>query len=478
MATMTKESLAAAVKEQDGWDKPEYNDQLYLQCKGFQAITEAIGEYTNVKALWLQQNALSKIENLQILPQLGCLFLHQNCIRSLEGLQGCKGLHTLNISNNYITKITGLAGIPLETLQMSHNRLSTLADLEGIKECTTLGTLDISHNTISADKEKGEKSEDLIDILRELPALKCVYLQGNEISGQTRYWRRKVVGGLKELTYMDERPVFDEERRAVDAWMVGGFEAEQAERDKMRAEKDAEHKEHMRKWKAMQEKTRPIREAREKEYQLQQEEQAAWRRERALVHTRARKECENEFMDVRAELWHLESQVRSSDGPLADEKKERADALRRQEAREEVERTEREALADIEREEQEREERRRVFQEELQTQQLSLQQELEFLQREEQMTTDLESCKQTAALEEIDRMALEGPAPVESTTERPARRTAHVDPSAPEEAQEDSPPRARAQLPPRDSRAPGKPFKRSTVEVWARYAQWENALRR
>eukprot|EP00662_Eupelagonemidae_sp_cell21_P031324 gene31324-65161_t len=74
---MTKEALVTAVKESDGWDNPEYNEVLYLQCKGFSKITDAIGAYVNCKALWLQQNALGKLENLEKLTQVGCLFAHQ-----------------------------------------------------------------------------------------------------------------------------------------------------------------------------------------------------------------------------------------------------------------------------------------------------------------------------------------------------------------------------------------------------------------
>eukprot|EP01062_Namystynia_karyoxenos_P058606 TRINITY_DN50125_c0_g1_i1.p1 TRINITY_DN50125_c0_g1~~TRINITY_DN50125_c0_g1_i1.p1 ORF type:complete len:519 (+),score=218.22 TRINITY_DN50125_c0_g1_i1:95-1558(+) len=485
MARMTPEAIQQAIKESDGWQKPEFNEQLYLQCKGFASITPAISEYTNVKALWLQQNALSKVENLEPLPLLGCLFLHQNCISRISGLGHLRHLHTLNLSNNYITKVEGLAGLPLETLQLSHNRIAKLADLRGLAECPSIGTLDISHNQISVDKEAGEQSEDLIALLREaLAELKCLYVQGNEIGGQTRYWRRKVVGGIKTLTYMDERPVFEEERHAVDAWMVGGFEAEQAERDRLRAAKKAEEKESMRKWKEMQDKGRAIKEQSEREMQQREAERKEWRAELNLTQVRERRECENDFMDVRAELWHRETRERK-EGLMAAEEESRGAAQRQQQSREEREATERAAREDIELEERELAERRRQYAEELRTQQLSLQQELDFLARE----SERECAADEAALKEIVELAVNGPAAVDAAVqpllaaaaEKPVR---HVDPAAAAGGSEEAAPAAPAGAAPRPQQQPqprrtgGFRPNAATAAVWQRYAQWESRLQR
>eukprot|EP01065_Artemidia_motanka_P036663 TRINITY_DN4462_c0_g1_i1.p1 TRINITY_DN4462_c0_g1~~TRINITY_DN4462_c0_g1_i1.p1 ORF type:complete len:448 (+),score=159.05 TRINITY_DN4462_c0_g1_i1:78-1421(+) len=446
MAQMTKEAILQCVKEYDLWTKPDFNEQLYLQCKGFTKITEEIGEYYNVRALWLQQNALSKIENLEKLEELGCLFVHQNCITRMTGFQHLKHLHTLNISNNYITKIEGLAGIPLETLQISHNRLTHVDDLQGLAECPTISTLDLSHNTICVDKEKGEKSEDLITVLQKMPELKCLYVQGNEITGQTRYWRLKVVGNLPQLTHMDERPVFEKERRAVNAWMVGGFEAEQAEREKMRQEEKAAKKEELRRWKEMQERGREQKEKRERELKAREEEQAEWRKEMGLLHSRARRECENDFMDVRAELWKEETQIRKV--AFVDEPEQREKARRAQTYREEREAAEREAQADIAREEQEEERRRCEFAAQLETQKLSLAQEMQFLVQESELLNAREQERAEAAVREIEQQAVEGPAAPAS----------HADPAA--------------------APRPRKAGVGAKQRVWEQYAMWERKTRR
>ena len=48
------------------YEYPELNDKIYLHFKGFNKI-ENLEEYKNLKTIWLENNCISKIENLGIL---------------------------------------------------------------------------------------------------------------------------------------------------------------------------------------------------------------------------------------------------------------------------------------------------------------------------------------------------------------------------------------------------------------------------
>ena len=60
----------------------------------------------------------------------------------------------------------------------------------------------------------------MLDIFAGLPNLRCLYLKGNPIVEAMRNYRKTVISKLPGLTYLDERPIFDLERRCAEAWSV------------------------------------------------------------------------------------------------------------------------------------------------------------------------------------------------------------------------------------------------------------------
>jgi dynein assembly factor 1 len=50
-------------------------------------------------------------------------------------------------------------------------------------------------------------------------------------------YRKNIICLLRGLTYLDDRPVFDDERRLAHAWQLGGRDGEKAEREAIRLEK-------------------------------------------------------------------------------------------------------------------------------------------------------------------------------------------------------------------------------------------------
>jgi dynein assembly factor 1 len=54
--------------------------------------------------------------------------------------------------------------------------------------------------------------------------VKCLYLSGNPIVREIEHYRRTVVGKLKNLLYLDQRAVSEDERLLAERWVVEGSE--------------------------------------------------------------------------------------------------------------------------------------------------------------------------------------------------------------------------------------------------------------
>lgn len=125
----------------------------------------------------------------------------------------------------------------LQTLLLASNRLTTVDDVVGVLAVPTLTCLDLQNNTI-ADPA-------VLEVLVQLPALGVLYLQGNPAVKSIPHYRKVVIARIPSLKYLDDRPVFEEERLRVEAWyrafLTGGLpaakDAEKAEVERQRVEK-------------------------------------------------------------------------------------------------------------------------------------------------------------------------------------------------------------------------------------------------
>eukprot|EP00928_Gymnodinium_smaydae_P082872 TRINITY_DN66141_c0_g1_i1.p1 TRINITY_DN66141_c0_g1~~TRINITY_DN66141_c0_g1_i1.p1 ORF type:complete len:584 (-),score=123.03 TRINITY_DN66141_c0_g1_i1:65-1744(-) len=235
----------------------ELNDKLYIHYKGWKDI-RGLEKWTGLRSLYAESNAFSRIEGLQNCTQLKSLFLQENCISHISGLETCTQLWNINLSNNFITRISGLSHLKnLNTLCIAKNRLGAegVEDLAELAE-TTICSLDIQDNLIW--------DPDVVpEVLMRMKGLRVLYLKGNECTKKIPNYRKTVTQHCEDLRYLDDRPVFEDDRRAAAAFNRGGLEEERAERRRIREEKNAAHDRNMRAFQDMIERVKL--EKREKE---------------------------------------------------------------------------------------------------------------------------------------------------------------------------------------------------------------------
>jgi len=92
----------------------------------------------------------------------------------------------------------------------AHNNLTSSEDLEHILKIPSLMTLDVQHNRIN--------DVQILNILSQLPDLRVLYLMGNPVVKLIKYYRKTIIASCPNLKYLDDRPIFVDERRRVNRW--------------------------------------------------------------------------------------------------------------------------------------------------------------------------------------------------------------------------------------------------------------------
>ncbi|GFQ81800.1 dynein assembly factor 1, axonemal [Trichonephila clavata] len=219
---ITKKFLQKVCKDNHLYMTPHLNDTLYLHFKGLMKI-ENLEEYTGLKSLWLENNGIKQIENLDCLTELRCLYLQENLISTLENLHHLQHLDSLNVSKNIICEIQNISCLPnLKTLQISYNRLKTIANIQHLTKCHSITNVDLSYNMIDDPA--------VLDVFAAMLSLRVLNMSGNPVLKHMKNYRKNFIVGIKDLCYLDDRPVTDKERACVNAWSKGGIEAERKER--------------------------------------------------------------------------------------------------------------------------------------------------------------------------------------------------------------------------------------------------------
>uniref|UniRef100_A0A1I8M7K7 Dynein axonemal assembly factor 1 homolog n=1 Tax=Musca domestica TaxID=7370 RepID=A0A1I8M7K7_MUSDO len=223
---ITKKRILELCKRDKLYQTPRLNYVLYLHYQGFQNI-ECLEDYTELKCLWLECNAISEIQGLENQTKLKCLYLQSNLIRKIENLEYCKELDTINLSQNQIRKIenVGCDVLPvLNTLNIASNYIKDAEGLRDLENCKNLSVLDLSNNRI----------DDIlvVKVFAKMPELKVLVLQGNPVVSKIPQYRKTLILECKKLTYLDQRPVFPKDRACAEAWKRGGYEEERKENER------------------------------------------------------------------------------------------------------------------------------------------------------------------------------------------------------------------------------------------------------
>lgn len=75
------------------------------------------------------------------------------------------------------------------------------------------------------------KDTDCIEeIFQKMPNLAVLYLMNNPVVGKIKNYRKTLTAALPGLKYLDDRPVFVDDRRHAEAFARGGLAEERKER--------------------------------------------------------------------------------------------------------------------------------------------------------------------------------------------------------------------------------------------------------
>lgn len=151
-----------------------------------------------------------------------------------------------------IQRIQGLSKLTrLTNLLIKNNRIGGegLDDVKGLLECPSISCLDIQSNKI------GEVA--FVDqVLAKMENIAVVYLQNNQFNKQISHYRKVLITKIPALKYIDDKPIFEDEKRYAEAWGRGGLAEERLQRELYKKEQEETQLRQHREFRAMMERYR------------------------------------------------------------------------------------------------------------------------------------------------------------------------------------------------------------------------------
>ncbi len=319
MVEMTPKALKDICKQHKLYSTPYLNDKLYLQYKGFSEIKN-LDVYTGLRCVWLEGNGIQKIQGLEKCTELRTLYLHENCIEKIENLDTLIHLDSLNLNKNCLKKIENLSMLPnLHSLLVSHNKLCTYEDVEHIKDCKGLQSIDLQQNRIDDVR--------ILELFKQLPDLRVIYLQGNPVLKKIKHYRKTLTAMIPTLRYLDDRPIFPEDRLRAEAFAKGLAEggvkaaqaAERAEIKRQREEKKAKEERNFQQFEEMLRNARLEREANKAEEEKQKAEEEKQKAEGNLDATSTTSEADGNNATIKM-ATAIETAQKGEVNPFSGEK--------------------------------------------------------------------------------------------------------------------------------------------------------------
>ncbi|XP_014675956.1 PREDICTED: protein phosphatase 1 regulatory subunit 42-like isoform X2 [Priapulus caudatus] len=228
------------------WSSDEEKEKLlsklthiYAHGKNIDVI-DPIPECRNVSVIYLYDNSINCLENLQHFDsKLTHLYLHDNKLSKIDNLSTLRHLKKLYLGYNQITVVEGLENLtnltelhvesqrlaPGETLLLDPRSLRAIASLQvlnlagdQLQAISDLAVLSCLTQLLAAHNDLADLRS-VTDVVTQLPCLRVLHLEGNPVCRQKKYRESIIVAG-DALESLDDKEVTTTSRQFLKNWVA------------------------------------------------------------------------------------------------------------------------------------------------------------------------------------------------------------------------------------------------------------------